>query len=215
MDPKRLAALRRGYADEGLSEADLAPDPFAQFDRWLAEAVDAHLTEPNAMVLATVGPQGRPSARTLLLKAVDARGFVFFTNYTSRKGRELSAHPYASLLFPWHDLERQVVVLGEVARVDVTESEAYFRSRPYGSRIGAWASRQSQVVAGREVFERRSAELAARWPADVPMPEFWGGYRLVPESVEFWQGRSSRLHDRLRYTRDASDSPWRVERLSP
>jgi pyridoxamine 5'-phosphate oxidase len=215
MDARQLAELRRGYAGAGLSEANLAVDPHTQFDAWLAEAFSAGVTEPNAMVLGTLGPDGQPSARTVLLKGVDARGFVFFTNYGSRKARELATHPVASLLFPWYDLERQVVVLGQTSRVDAAETEAYFTSRPYESRLGAWASRQSEVLAGREVLDRRYAELAARWPADVPVPQFWGGFRLVAQSVEFWQGRPSRLHDRLRYVREASGGGWRVERLSP
>jgi pyridoxamine 5'-phosphate oxidase len=231
MDPVRLAELRRSYAAGGLAEADLAADPYTQFARWLGEAADAGLTEPNAMVLGTVGtvgtgstvgtvgPDAGPSARTVLLKGVDADGFVFFTNYTSRKGTELAASPAASLLFPWYDLERQVSVVGTVSRTDRGQTEAYFRSRPYGSRIGAWASRQSAVIAGRQGLDARYAELAARWPDtgpdSVPVPDFWGGFRLVAQAVEFWQGRPSRLHDRLRYVRTPSDPPWTVERLAP
>ena len=232
VDPARLAELRRGYADYGLAEADLAPHPHAQFDRWLSDAVAAAVTEPNAMVLGTVGADGRPSSRTVLLKQLDDAGFVFFTNYGSRKAVELAGSPVASLLFPWYDLERQVIVAGRVTRVDPDDSAAYFRSRPHGSQIGAWASRQSEVVAGREVLADRFAELSERWPQQVPVPPFWGGFRLVADTVEFWQGRPSRLHDRLRYVRDTEPAAgggqrsagvfgapggagWRVERLSP
>ncbi len=219
MDPRRLAALRREYELHGLAEEDLAPDPFTQFTRWLADVARAGLTEPNAMVLATADAAGRPSCRTVLLKGFDDRGFVFYTNRTSRKGRELDANPWASLDFPWYDLERQVVVVGHVDRVHPDEDAAYFRSRPHGAQVGAWASRQSQVVASRAVVEQRYAALLARWPeggAEVPVPDFWGGYRVVPETVEFWQGRPRRLHDRLRYRRDvAAGTGWAVERLSP
>ena len=207
-----LASLRREYAAAGLSEADLAPTWQEQFARWFAEA--AALREPNAMVLATVDAAGVPNARTVLLKAVDARGFVFFTNYTSPKSTELEANPHASLVFPWIDIERQVVVLGTVQRISEADTEVYFRSRPRAAQIGAWASHQSSVIADRGVLEARQAELVARFDgADVPVPPFWGGLRVVPASVEFWQGRASRLHDRLRYRAEAGD--WVVERLSP
>lgn len=207
-----LASLRREYAAAGLSEADLAPTWPEQFARWFAEA--AALREPNAMVLATVDAAGVPNARTVLLKAVDARGFVFFTNYTSPKSTELEANPHASLVFPWIDIERQVVVLGTVQRISESDSEVYFRSRPRAAQIGAWASHQSSVIADRGVLEARQAELVARFDgADVPVPPFWGGLRVVPASVEFWQGRASRLHDRLRYRAEAEG--WVVERLSP
>lgn len=207
-----LASLRREYAAAGLSEADLAPTWPEQFARWFAEA--AALREPNAMVLATVDTAGVPNARTVLLKAVDARGFVFFTNYTSPKSTELEANPHASLVFPWIDIERQVVVLGTVQRISESDSEVYFRSRPRAAQIGAWASHQSSVIADRGVLEARQAELVARFDgADVPVPPFWGGLRVVPASVEFWQGRASRLHDRLRYRAEAVG--WVVERLSP
>lgn len=209
---KAVADLRRDYALAGLAEQDLAPTWLEQFDRWFGEA--AGLVEPNAVVLATASPAGVPSARTVLLKAYDTAGLVVFTNLTSRKGREALANPVATLLFSWVELERQVVVEGAVELVDRTEVAAYFRSRPRGSQVGAWVSRQSEVLAGREVLEQRQAELEARFTGqDVPVPEFWGGLRVVPTAVEFWQGRPSRLHDRLRYRDDGSS--WVVERLSP
>jgi pyridoxamine 5'-phosphate oxidase len=222
VDPRQLADLRRSYADAGLSEGELAGDPVTQFEAWLSDAVAAGVKEPNAMVLATAAPADgawQPSARTVLLKAVDARGFVFFTNYGSRKGTELDGNPAASLVFPWYDLERQVVVVGRVDRVSREESRAYFETRPRGSRLGAWASRQSQPVqpvepgTGRAGIEAAYAETAERFPGEVPLPDFWGGYRLAPQTVEFWQGRPSRLHDRLQYVREGEG--WRVRRLEP
>src|SRR5262245_34475853 len=219
-----LGAMRRDYADRSaqLSEADLAGDWLTQFERWFADAVAAGLAEPNAMVLATAAPDGRPSARIVLLKQVDVRGFVFVTNYTSRKGSELAANPYASLVFPWFPMTRQVVVGGEVARVNPEESAAYFATRPRDSQLGAWASPQSQVIASRAVLddaERATANSFAD-TEDIPVPPHWGGYRLRPDSVEFWQGRKGRLHDRLRYRRLAPTAggdadEWIVERLGP
>lgn len=207
-----VADLRRDYALAGLAEADLAPTWLEQFDRWFGQA--AALAEPNAVVLATATLAGVPSARTVLLKAYDARGLVVFTNLTSRKGREALANPRATLLFPWVELERQVVVEGAVEQVARTETEAYFRSRPRASQLGAWASRQSAVLPGREALEQRQAELERRFAGqDVPVPDFWGGLRIVPTAVEFWQGRPSRLHDRLRYR--LCEGEWLVERLSP
>ncbi|MDB5295656.1 MAG: pdxH [Phycisphaerales bacterium] len=207
--------LRIDYGRGQLSEADAAADPVAQFARWFADVRAADVPEPNAMTVATADAGGAPSARVVLLKSFDERGFCFFTNYDSRKGRELAANPRAALCFYWQPLERQVRVEGAVERVDRAESEAYFRSRPASAQVGAWASRQSAVIGGREELERREAELAERYAAaPVPLPDFWGGYRVVPAVVEFWQGRPSRLHDRLRYTRGA-EGRWAIERLSP
>jgi pyridoxamine 5'-phosphate oxidase len=205
------AAMRRQYREAGVTEDSLAADPFVQFAHWFQESVNGGVTEPNAMVVSSADADGRPSSRTVLLKAYDHRGFVFFTNYDSRKGRELAANPRASLLFPWVPLARQVIVTGDVERVSREETEVYFRTRPYGSRIGAWASEQSAVIGGRPELERRYEEFADRYPqvTEVPVPPFWGGFRVLPGTVEFWQGRENRLHNRIRL-RDGS-----VERLQP
>ncbi|MGQ0467461.1 MAG: pyridoxamine 5'-phosphate oxidase [Sporichthyaceae bacterium] len=205
--------MRQEYLADGLDVADLAADPIEAFVAWLGEVNAAGLPEPNAMVVSTAGAGGVPSSRMTLLKDVDAAGFVFFTNYTSRKAGELDANPAVSLLFPWHGLRRQVIVSGRAERVSAEESAAYFASRPRGSQLGAWASRQSSVLGSRAELDDRFAELAARWPDEVPVPDFWGGYRVVPHAIEFWQGRTSRLHDRLRFTR-AGDG-WHVDRLAP
>lgn len=212
-----VEALRRTYGAAGLSESDVADDPITQFDRWLSTALAEGIVEPNAMVVATADPDGRPSARTVLLKGYDARGFAFFTNLGSRKGREATGNPRASLVFPWYALERQVIVVGDVEPVDRAEAEAYWATRPYGSRIGAWASPQSQPVSSRAVLDDRWVAAQERFPEaeSVPLPDHWGGLRVVPLTVEFWQGRRDRLHDRLRYGRPDVGGAWVVERLAP
>jgi pyridoxamine 5'-phosphate oxidase len=206
--------MRDEEVPAGLSEADVDPDPVVQFGRWFDDARAADLVEPSAMTLATASADGVPSARMVLLRGVDQRGFVFYTNYESRKAAELAANPRAALVFWWGALQRQVRVEGPVQPTSQEESAAYFRTRPPASRLSAWASPQSRVIPDREVLDRRVAELAARHPdGDVPLPPFWGGYRLVPEVVELWQQRPNRLHDRLRYTR--TPGGWRIERLAP
>lgn len=212
---RTLTELRREYTVGGLAEDDLLPEPVAMFRRWLHDATVAGLHEPNAMVVATVADDGRPSSRMVLLKGLDERGFVFFTNYASRKAAELDANPACSLLFPWHALERQVRVDGAAVRVGEAENAAYFASRPRASQIGAWASPQSQVVSSRAELDERYEEVAARYgdEAELPLPPHWGGYRVAPEMVELWQGRRGRMHDRLRYRR--TPDGWVVERLAP
>jgi len=196
-----------------LSEGTMAGDPMTQFAGWMAQAQERDIPEPTAMVLATTSAEGRPRARTVLLKAHGPEGFTFYTNRTSRKGQDLRAHPRACAVFPWYALGRQVTAEGSVSMMSQASSEPYFRSRPRGSQISAWASRQSQVIGSRAELDRRVAELEQRWPGEVPMPDFWGGYLLSPETVEFWQSGRFRLHDRLRYRRHGDG--WVIERLSP
>ena len=212
-----LAALRAEYSRGGLDLPDLEPDPVAMFARWLRDAVAARVHEPNAMVLATATPDGAPSSRMVLLKGVDARGFVFFTNTDSRKGDELAANPRCALLFPWHPIERQVRVEGVASPLPRDEVEAYFRSRPRGAQLGAWASRQSSVVGSRAALAASYAAAEERFPDEVDLPGHWGGYRVEPAVVEFWQGRPSRMHDRLLFRRgaDPARDGWHVERLAP
>lgn len=210
-----FADQRREYTASGLTEADAGDDPLDLFRRWFAQALEVDPQDANAMMLATADETGRPSARIVLLKGCDERGLTFFTNYDSRKGRELGQNPYAALTFFWPALDRQVRIEGRVERTSRQESEEYFRSRPRGSRLGAWASAQSRPIDGREELERAVAALEARFATDeIPCPQFWGGFRLVPDVWELWQGRPSRLHDRLRYTRIPTGE-WQRERLSP
>ena len=209
-----IAALRRDYAMAALREAEAHADPVRQFESWFADAVAAQVPEPNAMTLATATRDGVPAARIVLLKGVDGQGFVFYTDYRSRKGAELTENPLAALVFLWKEIERQVRISGSVSRVTPAESEAYYRSRPLGSRLGAWASHQSAVIASRDELEDRLRDVTARFvDGDVPLPPHWGGFRVVPDEIEFWQGRENRLHDRLRYER--TQSGWTISRLSP
>lgn len=214
--PRSIADLRRDYEGHGLLESDLADDPFTQFGRWFDAAAEAGVYEPNAMTLATASAEGEPAARIVLLKGYDDAGFVFYTNYESDKAAHLAANPRASLVFYWDVLHRQVRIAGGVAKVSPEETERYFRTRPRASQLGAWASAQSGVIGDRESLEQRYAEFEARHAGrEIPVPPHWGGYRLAPTRVEFWQGRTGRLHDRLRYRRDPGGGAWTVERLSP
>jgi pyridoxamine 5'-phosphate oxidase len=209
-----IANLRQDYKLHALLEVDANPDPIVQFQTWFDESVAAQLPEPNAMTIATATPEGIPSARVVLLKGFDDRGFVFFTNYDSHKGQELQANPNAAIVFLWTELERQVRIQGTVERISEAESDKYYYSRPAGSRLGAWASEQSQVIADRTVLETRLEQLQTEYPdGDIARPSHWGGFRVMPTLIEFWQGRSSRLHDRLRYQKVGAS--WTIDRLSP
>ncbi|MFN8441124.1 MAG: pyridoxamine 5'-phosphate oxidase [Caldilineaceae bacterium] len=211
-----FTAVRKEYERGRLLEVNAPTDPLVMFNEWMAEAVAANIREPNAMTVATATPDGRPSARVILLKGVDARGFSFFTNYASRKGEELAANPWVALCFWWGVLERQIRIEGKIEKLPAEESDAYYQSRPFGARVGAHASTQSQVIANRDVLEARYFELMAHYSEENPpqRPAHWGGYLLRPSLIEFWQGGPHRLHDRLRYTRE-DDSEWKIERLSP
>ncbi len=211
---RSISDLRIDYQQQSLLETDVNSDPMVQFQTWFDEALAAQLPEPNAMTIATATPDGIPSARIVLLKGVDSRGFVFFTNYNSHKGQELLANPRAALVFHWTEQERQVRIQGTVEKISPIESDAYYDSRPAGSRLGAWASDQSQVIPDRSILENRLGELNAKHPdGDIPRPDHWGGFRVIPQVIEFWQGRSNRLHDRLRYQK--IDSNWTIDRLAP
>ena len=211
----QLAEMRRNYAARALDLADLDANPFAQFDHWMREAIETQVIEPNAMTLATADAAGRPAVRTVLLKGFDQRGFVFYSNYESAKARDLAANPKVALLFPWLALERQVSAMGIAQKITATESLKYFLSRPRESQIGAWASRQSEVISTRALLESKFAEMKARFVnGEIPLPDQWGGYRVTPQSFEFWQGRPNRLHDRFKYTLQ-SDGSWTIARLMP
>ncbi|MEQ8466770.1 pyridoxamine 5'-phosphate oxidase [Coleofasciculus sp. E1-EBD-02] len=212
---KSIADLRQEYSLQRLNKTDAHPNPFEQFTVWFDQAVAAKLPEPNAMTLATATPDGKPSARMVLLKGYDERGFVFYTNYKSRKGQQLLANPWGAIAFWWTQLERQVRIEGQIEQVSAEESDAYFHSRPQESQLGAWASEQSQVIESREVLEQRLQQLKKEYETKtIPRPPYWGGFRLIPVAIEFWQGRPSRLHDRLLYQRTAEGS-WMIQRLSP
>jgi pyridoxamine 5'-phosphate oxidase len=215
MEAIDIAGLRREYETEGLRRADLHPDPIEQFSTWFSTAVSSALPDANAISLATATPDGKPSARVVLLKGFDQRGFVFFTNYQSGKGRELEANPRAAFVIYWVPLERQIRVAGEVEKTTRAESLAYFQSRPRGSQLGAWVSHQSEVIDARRILEGRLAEMTERFAGGgIELPPHWGGYRMVPNEIEFWQGRANRLHDRFRYTRQG-DGSWNLDRLAP
>jgi len=213
LESKDLSNLRKQYSKSSLSVSSVSKDPFKQFDKWMLEMLRSGFYEPNAMTLATASKQGKPSVRVVLLKGIDNNGFLFFTNYKSKKGKEIEENPFGSLLFYWDKLERQVRIEGKIEKVTKEESEAYFKTRPYKSRLGAWASKQSTVIESRSVIVKEFLKFMVKFRNHVPLPDYWGGYRLVPESFEFWQGRPNRLHDRITFTK--LKKQWKIERLSP
>jgi pyridoxamine 5'-phosphate oxidase len=209
-----IASIRREYSLAGLRRKDLDPDPTRQFQKWFQEALDVQQLEPNAMTLATADKEGRPSARTVLLRCADEKGFAFYTNYESRKGRELALNPHAALVFFWAQIERQVCITGKVSRLSLPESKKYYVSRPAGSRLAAWVSKQSEVIPNREVLDDGLKKVTAQYlDKEIPMPDYWGGFILMPQTIEFWQGRPNRLHDRFQYRKEKGG--WVIERLSP
>ncbi len=211
-----ISHLREDYTKAGLDRDSLQDNPFDQFEIWFQQAQEAHLPEPNAMSLATASASGTPSLRTVLLKYFDNSGFVFFTNYSSNKARDITANPQVAVMFPWVALERQVIVQGVAEKISTTESLRYFTSRPKGSQLGAWVSQQSAVISGRKVLELKLDEMKRKFKkGKVPLPDFWGGYRVVPDKIEFWQGRSNRLHDRFQYSRPTMEAEWQIDRLAP
>ena len=209
-----IASIRKEYTKDALNEDSVSSDPFAQFEKWFNDAIESNILEPNAMTLATVSMEGQPFQRTVLLKTFNTDGFVFYTNYTSRKAKQIENNPNVSLLFPWYSLERQVMITGKVSKVSTKESLNYFLSRPRGSQLGAWVSNQSEVISSRNLLEMKLEEMKRKFKeGKIPLPDHWGGYRVVPSSIEFWQGRSNRLHDRIMYERD--DNSWKISRLAP
>lgn len=210
----KVADLRKEYTKAELTEKSVNSNPIAQFDSWFQEALKSEINEPNAMALSTVNRENQPSQRTVLLKAYDEKGFVFYTNYSSRKAEEIEGNPKVSLIFPWYELERQVIIQGLAEKVSKTESLNYFLSRPKGSQLGAWVSRQSSVISSRSILEMKLNEMKSKFKdGKIPLPEFWGGFRVVPHAIEFWQGRSNRLHDRIKYIRESDR--WDIRRLAP
>ena len=213
MDEKEIQNIRRQYSKSTLSVSSVNKNPFKQFEKWFREVLNSGFLEPNAMTLATASSAGKPSARIVLLKGFDESGFIFFTNYKSKKGKDIEKNPYGCLLFYWDKLERQVRIEGKIVKASKAESEEYFNTRPYKSRVGAWASKQSSVIEGRSAIVKEFLKYALKFRNNVPLPDVWGGYRLVPDSFEFWQGRPNRLHDRVRYSKN--NKTWKIERLAP